>query len=154
LRGRYSLVETKHAYIRFLRDGKLDDPDENNYTRARTRRMVAEAKAAELRLAVLSGKLYRAEDIEFIFTNIFTAVKAKLFSIPSRVTRLLIGKTDFQEIFNLIMREIEAACSELVEINASLFNAQNEQYLEALFPESADTLKANGSDGVEPARSS
>jgi len=31
LRGRYSLFETTHAYIKFLREGKLDDPDESNY---------------------------------------------------------------------------------------------------------------------------
>jgi hypothetical protein len=39
------------------------------------------------------------------------------------------------------MREIEAACSELVEINAAMFARENDQYLAALFPE---TVKHNG----------
>src|SRR6516225_12287129 len=49
LRGRYELFPTLHSYIRFLREGRLEDPDESNYIKARTRRMITEARFAELR---------------------------------------------------------------------------------------------------------
>jgi hypothetical protein len=69
LRSRYSLVETTHAYIKFLREGKLDDPDESNYVRSRSRRMYALAESEELRLKVLKGALHRAEDVEYFMSN-------------------------------------------------------------------------------------
>jgi phage terminase Nu1 subunit (DNA packaging protein) len=152
LRGRFRFVPNLHAYLRYQR-GELgsDDVTETRYLDGRARRMTALAEAEELRLKQLKGELHRSADIEFVMTNIFTAVKAKLFSIPSRVTRLLIGKTSFQEIFDLIMREIEAACSELVEINATMFAAQNETYLASLFPNGAKP-NCNGEHGA-PAES-
>jgi phage terminase Nu1 subunit (DNA packaging protein) len=142
LRGRFRFVPNLHAYLKYQRNELGgDDVTETRYLNARSRRMSALAEAEELRLKQLKGELHRSTDIEFVMTNIFTAVKARLFSIPSRVTRLLIGKTDFHEIFDLVMREIEGACSELVEVNAAMFAAQNEAYLASLFPNGA---KHNG----------
>ena len=73
----------------------------------------------------------------------------RLLAIPSRTTRLLIGKTDFQQIHDIQMREIEAVLSELVEINAAMFHAQNEQYLGKLFPEPAPQKAGNGNGAQE-----
>ena len=61
---------------------------------------MARAETEELRAAELKRKLHRTEDIEFIFTNIFTSIRSKLLAIPSRLTRLIIGKTVFQEIYD------------------------------------------------------
>jgi hypothetical protein len=47
------------------------------------------------------------------------------------------------------MREIEAVLSELVEINAAMFHAQNEQYLGKLFPEPAPQKAGNGNGAQE-----
>jgi hypothetical protein len=46
------------------------------------------------------------------------------------------------------MREIEAALEELVEINAAMFQAQNEQYLGKLFPE-PERSSGNGNGAAE-----
>jgi hypothetical protein len=62
LRGRYELFPTLHAYIRFLRDGRLEDPDESNYVKARTSRMIVEARLTDLRYQTAVGKLFRAEE--------------------------------------------------------------------------------------------
>jgi phage terminase Nu1 subunit (DNA packaging protein) len=135
LRGRYDLFPTLHAYIRFLRDGKLEDPDESNYVRARTRRMITEARLAELRYQTAVGKLHRCENVEFVFTQIFTGIRAKLLAIPSRTARLLIGKTDFGEIVSVLQAEVELALTELVAIDRSMFQSATEQYLATLLPE-------------------
>jgi hypothetical protein len=60
--------------------------------------MVIEAQLAQLRYETAVGKLYRAEDIEFVITQIFTAVKNKLLALPSRTSRLVIGKSNLGEI--------------------------------------------------------
>jgi phage terminase Nu1 subunit (DNA packaging protein) len=150
LRGRYELFPTLHSYIRFLREGRLEDPDESNYVRARTRRMITEARLAELRYQTAIGKLHRAEDVEFVFTQIFTGIRAKLLAIPSRTARLLIGKTDFGEIVSVLQAEVEFALTELVAVDRSMFQSANEQYLASLLPEPIPA-NGNGQQGREDA---
>jgi hypothetical protein len=148
LRGRYELFPTLNAYIQFLREGRLDDPVETAYTKARSRRMIAEAEQAELRLKVLKGKLHYAEDVEFVMTTMLPAVKARLLAIPSRTTRLLIGKTNFQEIFGLLYGEIELALKELSTYNPSDFAEQNAEYL-ASVDAAAVQYNGNGDDDAD-----
>jgi phage terminase Nu1 subunit (DNA packaging protein) len=150
LRGRYELFSTLHAYIRFLREGRLEDPDESNYVRARTTRMIVEARLAELRYQTAVGKLHRSEDIEFIFTQIFTSIRSKLLSLPSRCARLLIGKTDIADIVAVLQAEVELTLTELVAIDSSMFQHANEAYLAGLVPEPA-SANGNGQQGREDA---
>ena len=51
-------------------------------------------------------------DVEFVMTHRDTAIKARFLALPSRVARLLVGKTDFQEIFALLTEEVTAAMDE------------------------------------------
>jgi phage terminase Nu1 subunit (DNA packaging protein) len=135
LRGRFRFVPNLHAYLKYQRNELgSDDITETRYLDGRARRMTALAEAEELRLALLKGKLHRAEDIEFVITQIFTGIRAKLLAIPSRTARLLIGKTDFSEIVATLQAEVEFALTELVAIDRSMFTAQNEAYLASLFP--------------------
>ena len=75
---------------------------------------------------------------------IFTAVKSRLLAIPSRVSRLLIGKSDFQEIYSLLTREIEVGLTELSTIDYTMFTKENEAYLAGL---SHNGVKGDNGDG-------
>jgi len=83
------------------------------------------AETEELRAAELKRKLHRTEDIEFIFTNIFTSIRSKLLAIPSRLTRLIIGKTVFQEIYDEGGRESTTFGSRWASRRAGLFPRNN-----------------------------
>ena len=61
---------------------------------------------------------------------------------------IVIDKTVFQEIYDLIMTEIETALSGLVTINGSMFSAQKEQYIAALFPAAGSPAKGPKGDGA------
>jgi phage terminase Nu1 subunit (DNA packaging protein) len=143
LRGRFRFVANLHSYLKYQRNelGRSDDVTELRYLEGRSRRMTALAEAEEMRLGQLKGKLFRAEDIEFVVTQVFTAIKNKLLAVPSRVGRLLIAKTDIVEITTLLKDEVELALTELTTIDRSMFAAQNEAYLASLFPNGA---KPNG----------
>jgi hypothetical protein len=91
--------------------------------------MAAEAEMAQLNLRIHKRELHRGKDVEFVLTTMITAAKSRLLSIPSRVTRLLIGKTDFSEIYALVMSEIELALRELSEYDPNAFVKENDQYL-------------------------
>ena len=151
LRGRFNLVESVAAYIRYLRNELgSDDAVETRYLEGRSRRMVASAQEAELRLGALKGKLHWAQDVEFVMTTMLTSLKSRLLSIPSRVTRLLIGKTVFQEIHDLLQGEIELALRELSEYDPNSFTQANEEYLsQKLFPE-PEAAKGNGDHDAPP----
>ena len=130
------------AYIQYLRtQARLDDASENKYVLLRNQKMAAESETAELKLAIFKNKLHRADDVEFILTNIFTAIKARLLAIPSRVTRLLIGQTNFQVIYDLLYAEIEVVLRELSDPNPQMFARQNTAYLAS---QGADPTTVNG----------
>jgi phage terminase Nu1 subunit (DNA packaging protein) len=103
LRGSFHLVESAQSYIRFLRSRlESGDVSETRFLDARSRRMLAMAEREELALRVLKGALHRSEDVEFVMTNRDSAIKAQLLGIPSRIARLCLGKSDYQEVYNII----------------------------------------------------
>ncbi len=130
LQGRYELVVNLHAYIKYLKDlARLDDASESEYQRLRNMRMRHEAEMAALKLREIKGQVLKTSDVEFIMTNLITATKNHLLSIPSRVTRLLIGVTSFQVIFDLLQNEIEVALRELSQWRVGQFAAQRAAFL-------------------------
>jgi phage terminase Nu1 subunit (DNA packaging protein) len=146
LRGRFHWIECVQSYIRYLRS-RLESGDltETKFLDARSRRMTAQAQMAELRLAALKGTYHRAEDVEFLMTQRDSAIKAQILALPSRVARLLVGKTDFQEIYNLLMAEVVALLENLSGYDPRAFTKANEEYLARLFPEAPAAVKPNGS---------
>jgi len=61
---------------------------------------------------------------------------------------LLVGKTDFQEIHNLLMAEVIALLENLSSYDPRAFTEANEAYLAKLFPE-APAAKTNGNGDGE-----
>jgi phage terminase Nu1 subunit (DNA packaging protein) len=130
VRGRYDVVKSVRGYVKYLREqARLDDADQSRYAYLRNQKMAAEAEVAALKLKLYKRKLHRAEDVEFVMMTMLTALKSRLLSIPSRTTRLIIGKTNFQEIYGMIYGEIELALRELADYNPNSFTERNDEYL-------------------------
>lgn len=145
LQGRFELVQNIHAYIKYLREmARLDDASESRYAQLRNEKMAAESAMAVLKLKEIKGEVLRTADVEFVMTNLITATKNHLLAIPARITRLVIGLTKFQVIYDLIYAEIELALTELSKWQAGMFAAQNAAYLAA---QGADPTSLNGTDG-------
>jgi phage terminase Nu1 subunit (DNA packaging protein) len=142
LLGRYELIANVRSYIKFLRmQARLDDASESKYIMLRNNKMAADSETATLKLAIFKNTLHKADDVEFILTNMFTAMKSRLLAIPSRVTRLVIGQTNFQVIYDLIYGEIELGLRELSEYHPDMFRRQNDAYLAS---QGADPTLVNG----------
>jgi len=134
------------AYIQYLRfQARLDDASESKYVMLRNQRMAAESETAELKLAIFKKKLHRDDDVEFILTNMLTAMKSRLLAVPARTTRLVLGQTNFQVIYDLIMSEIELALRELADYSPAMFARQNSAYLASQGAD-LDSINGNGSD--------
>jgi phage terminase Nu1 subunit (DNA packaging protein) len=133
LRGRFNLLRTVNSYIRYLRSklaGRAGTVDE--YTLARARRMSALADIEQLRLKRIHGKLHRAEDVEFLLTQMITACRQRVLAIPSRCAPYLAGKTNVGEIAEAIRVEVYDALRELSEYDPRKFEAANEEYLASI----------------------
>jgi hypothetical protein len=99
----------------------MDDQGATVYQQLRNKKIGAEAERAVLDLQVHKKTLHKEADIEFMMTTMITSVKSRLLSIPSRITRVLMGKTDFHQIYSIIDTEIELALCELSDYNPNAF---------------------------------
>jgi hypothetical protein len=132
LQGRYVLGETIPHYIEHLRNSLLDEPDEKLYQAARARRMEAEAERSELELKLLKGEVHRGEDVDFILTNMITAAKQQILGTANRITRQLIGLTNYEQIYNILYNEHEAICNTIAGYSPKQFEKLNRAYMKKL----------------------
>jgi hypothetical protein len=134
LRGRFNLLAAVNSYIRYqcskLASRVPGGPD--RYAEARARRMIALAAIEELRMARIRGELHHGRDVEFVMTQMLTALKSRLLSLPSRCAPYLVGKTNVAEIAETIRIEVYTALHELSEYDPAAFEAANEEYLASL----------------------
>jgi phage terminase Nu1 subunit (DNA packaging protein) len=142
IRGRYDFRTNNVAYIRYLRTlADRAEVSDKEFAQHKNTKAAAEAEMAVLRLRIFKNQLHRAEDVEFVMTNMHTAFKQRAMAIPSRVTRLILGQTKFQVVYDLIMAEIRHCLQEFSDYDSSRFAAQNEAYL---MSQGVDLQKFNG----------
>lgn len=90
-------------------------PLDESHDKARTRREIAQANLAELKLAELSGELVRADDVRHALARRFVAFREGLLQIPDRLSAQLAAETDQGTIRRLLDIEIRASLTHLVE---------------------------------------
>lgn len=144
LQGRWEMIPNVHGYIKHLRgQARLDDSGDATFVGLRNSRLRSEAEMAALRLNQLKGELLRRDDVDFWIGNALTAFKSRVQSIAARVSRLLVGQTNFRVIFDTISTETNLALNELSQLNSSQFSAQSEAFLAA---QGADRAQLNGQE--------
>ena len=121
--GHYRLWPTVKSYISYLQNagGSLDyNAEKANLTRVKR-------EEAELSLSLRRGELHRAEDVEFILTNMLIAFKAKLEALPHKILPLLINAMEHNnapnEVLIILRKAIEEAVDELRDYAPDLFNS-------------------------------
>jgi phage terminase Nu1 subunit (DNA packaging protein) len=126
----YELIPTVRAYCAYLREvARVDDVGHSTFQKLRNKKIGAEAEKAVLDLQLHKKKLHKDEDVQYVMTTMLTSVKSRLLSIPSRITRVLMGKTSFQEIYAIIDAEVELALRELSDYDPNAFARANDEYL-------------------------
>lgn len=143
LRGRYP-EKAITEYVRYLNNkNRANDASEVEHNSAKLRKTISEAKMSEHKVQIFERKLCYIEDVEFIVTNMITFFKQRMLAIPSRISRLLIGKKKFREIFSIIDTEIKAA---LRELSAPSRQMIEQQAAARLASQGADMSSSNGKD--------
>lgn len=109
----YSLVESNHAYIKYLRDKTPDNEQEIDYTEERAKLVKAKRINVEMDLAVKKGELHKAEDVKKVITATLVNFKSRLSAIPAEEAEKLAEMTDKAKIFLYLTDRIKEALTEL-----------------------------------------
>lgn len=125
--GRYNLQESLHSYILQLRvanDAEKSQPDlEDKLDFGVEKAMHERVKRhiTELKFALMKGQVHRSEDVESVMTNMLINFKTKILNLPTKLTPLLVDRSDKKYILNLLTNEMHEILNELSEYNASDF---------------------------------
>lgn len=111
--GLYSLVESNHAYIKYLRDKNPDSEQEIDYTEERAKLVKAKRINEEMDLAVKKGELHKADDVKKIMTATLINFKSRLSAIPAEEAEKLATMSDKAKIFLYLNDRIKEALTEL-----------------------------------------
>ena len=85
----------------------------SDYDTERTRKMKADADIAEITLAKVQGELCKTEDVVKAWESVLHACKAKLLSMPTKVSPVVANETDTATIKQLLEDQIREALDEL-----------------------------------------
>lgn len=109
----YSLVDTIHAYIKYLKDRNPDSEESLNFNEERAKLTKAKRLNEELDLALKKADLHKSEDIEKIMTATLINFKSRLSAIPAEEAEKLATMTDKAKIFIYLNEKIKEALMEL-----------------------------------------
>ena len=83
-------------------------------------------KISTLKLRKLQGQLHEAAYVESFLTDMLSAFRNRLLSIPQKVTPLLVGEDDNNVIMDIIEKEIFQALGELSEYDPLKIDGQED----------------------------
>ena len=89
---------------------RIEDAD---YNAARARKMEADAQMAELELLQAKGKLVPAEDVAGAWTDVLSAMKARLLALPSVCAPVCATETELATIQSILENQVREALDEL-----------------------------------------
>lgn len=119
---KYDLLPTIQAYIRYLSDkanGRekrevMADLEEQKM-RAEVEIKQSKAKAAQMELKELQGKLHRAEDVEAITLDHVLFLRSLLTAMPGKLAVDLAGEHTAQEQAERVRQEVSFILSQLTD---------------------------------------
>lgn len=90
-------------------------------TRARTAKTAMEAQAAKLKFELLSGSLVKKDDVIKVAKDMGRLTKESLLTLPDRLSPVLTGINDMDEIHRILTEEINTALRNLATSNYEFF---------------------------------
>lgn len=81
----------------------------------------------EFKLQILQGKYHKVEDVTMAVSDMLANFKSKVTSIPTKLSRELIGVTNRLEIEEILRKGINEALLELTEYKVDIDEVENEE---------------------------
>lgn len=119
-RGKYILGETVQAYIEHVTGGKEED-NKPRFIDHKTEHERIKTEKAQLQLAQMRGELHTSEDVEAVMSDMLTAFRQKILTIPTKLAPQLTGIEDINIIKARLTKDLYEALTELSDYNPDLF---------------------------------
>jgi hypothetical protein len=110
-KGKYDLAACICQYQNYYASNKVVETD--GIKSAKLRLLTAQADKAELELNSLSEKYVSAEELEFEWSSLVLAFRAKMLSMPSKLAMILAGASEPAKAHKILEDEIYDALTEL-----------------------------------------
>ena len=150
-RGKYHLKQSISQYIQYKVEEALEtmpkavDEDgeeiDNNIEQALWTR--ARREKTELEVAIIKGELHRSEDVRAITSDMLSAFRSRLMSLPSKVAPLVLPMDDLKEIEAVVKDNVHVALNELKEYDPAEYYARSSDVM-FLTDEELEGGKRNG----------
>lgn len=132
-KGRYNFVESVKNYILSLKlivdanssenpDGELN-LDEERAIHERVKRHIS-----ELKYQTMKGELHKAEDVQRVMIDMLTAFKTRSLNIPSKLSPLLVDRSEVGYIKDMLTKEVLEMLNELKDYDPKQF--YSDEYVE------------------------
>jgi len=118
-RGKYILGEAIQAYVEHAAGGKEDSKP--RYIDHKTEHERIKTERAALQLSQLRGELHSAEDVEAVMSDMITAFRQKILSIPTKLSPQIAGIDDINIIKAQLTKDLHEALAELADYDPELF---------------------------------
>lgn len=99
-------------------DGEELDLNVEKAKHERTKREIA-----ELKLAMMEGKVYSARTVELVLTEMLSNLRTQLLGLPSKLAPQL-EKKKKEKIYEVMTKEIEEKLAELSEYTPEMFTSE------------------------------
>lgn len=96
--------------------GKLaenNDPLDEDFKRARTRREIADANLAEMKEAEQRNELIRMEAIRSALASMISTTREAILQVPARIAPIVAVEPDPAKVYDLMMDELNQALMRL-----------------------------------------
>jgi hypothetical protein len=128
INGKYDLFEVVGDYIAYLNSKRKEKPvTQTELDQARIERIKGQSERDQIENLMLMGKIALLDDVDAEVVEMLVATRTKLLALPSHITRLLLGKEDFDEVCGILTTEIENCLSELRPINRDSIRGRNQK---------------------------
>ena len=94
--------------------GEMEEPKEESFREALTRKTIAEADLKELELATKRAEVVALEDVERRLADVSNALRTKILGWPTRMIGRVFGVKDRNQLFSILTHSSIDLCNELI----------------------------------------
>lgn len=123
---KYDLTECVREFIEFKIKAEAGGGASPNKEKEQAEHERVKKEISKLKLRKLRREVHEAADVEYFLTDMLQRFKSRLTAIPSSAAPELMGKTDVNEITEILASQVEKAISELGQYDAAAINKESE----------------------------
>lgn len=115
--GEYDLTSCLDAYYQY----KYRPPTNADYDKEHALLEKVKREKAEIELQKIKNEVHDAADVEFALTNMVVTFKTRILGLPYRLAPLILGKTNLEEVIEILIKAIKGELNELSDYSPTMF---------------------------------